>query len=94
MNRHELDAVSLTAGALFATVAVVTLLGQADLVDVQAKWLWPLVLIGLGLAGLIAALRPDRHHAQAMPPVADDTVVTESMTAEAVPADADDPARP
>ncbi len=92
MNRHELDAVSLTAGVLFATIAVVSLLGRADIVDVQAKWLWPLVLIGLGLAGLMAALRPDRPDpavAQPVAPVEPDPVVTEAVS----PSDAEGPDR-
>lgn len=99
MNRHELDAVSLTAGVLFATIAVVTLLGRAELVDVQAKWLWPMVLIGLGLAGLLAALRPDRdagpgRHEPPVPGTVDATsVVTEPVVTESVAsADADGPA--
>ena len=98
MNRHELDAVSLTAGALFAAIAVVTLLGGADIVDVQAKWLWPLVLIGLGLAGLMAALRPDRHDRRdwhepmANETIAADTAVVEPAVTETVAAaDADGP---
>ena len=27
----------------------------------RMRWLWPVLLIGLGLAGLMAALRPEGH---------------------------------
>ncbi|MBW8826460.1 MAG: hypothetical protein JF603_08935 [Acidobacteria bacterium] len=60
MTRHDLDPVSLVAGVVFTAIAAVSLLDHANVVDVQGKWVWPVLLIGLGLAGLVAALRPDR----------------------------------
>ena len=59
MKRHDLDPVSLVAGVLFAVVAVVSLLDYADLVSVNGRWVWPVLLIGLGLAGLLTSLRGD-----------------------------------
>lgn len=58
-ERHELDPIALLAGLAFASIAAVQLLDIADWLEVDQRWLWPALLIGLGLFGLIAALRPD-----------------------------------
>ncbi|MGH8892127.1 MAG: hypothetical protein ACRDWY_02280 [Actinomycetes bacterium] len=60
MKRHELDLVSLIAGAVFALVAVAHLVEAAGDADVDLTWLWPLLLVGLGVAGLAGAVRSGR----------------------------------
>ncbi len=61
MRKHELDLVSLVAGVLFIAIAAAYLVaGNADL-TVSARWLLPLALIGIGLAGLASPLRHRRR---------------------------------
>lgn len=62
MPRHDLDPLSLMAGILFVGVALLGLVGHGT--GTAAGWLWPALLIVVGLAGLLAArprtARPDR----------------------------------
>jgi hypothetical protein len=60
MKRHELDWVSLIAGAVFLLVAVTHLIGAAAGNDPDLRWLLPAMLVGIGLAGLTGALRSSR----------------------------------
>jgi hypothetical protein len=60
MKRHELDWVSLIAGAVFLLVAVTHLIGAAAGDDPDLRWLLPAMLVGIGLAGLTGALRSSR----------------------------------
>lgn len=60
MKRHDLDLLSLIAGAVFALVALTTLVGAANDESVDLGWLAPVVLVGLGIAGLAGALRSGR----------------------------------
>ena len=55
MNRHDFDVLSFTAGVAFVGLAVAFLTGGEDVVA-QARWLWPLLLLTLGAAGLVATL--------------------------------------
>jgi O-antigen/teichoic acid export membrane protein len=57
MKRHEIDLVSLIAGGVFLLVAVTHLVGAAAGDDPDLAWLLPVLLVGLGLAGLAGALR-------------------------------------
>jgi hypothetical protein len=53
-SRRIPDPGSLIAGVTFAGVGLIFLVGKVDLAD-RARWVWPIVLVGLG-AGLIAAV--------------------------------------
>ncbi|MDQ1375431.1 MAG: hypothetical protein QOJ09_2769 [Actinomycetota bacterium] len=55
MQRHDLDPLSLVSGVLFAGLGILFLLDEAGSVTVQPRWVWPLVLIALGVAGLLAS---------------------------------------
>ena len=57
MPRHDLDAVALVSGVAFTGLGLLALLGQGDLLG--ARWVCPLLLIAVGVAGLLAnRLRP------------------------------------
>jgi hypothetical protein len=53
-SRRIPDPGSLIAGITFAGVGLIFLVGKVDLAD-RARWVWPIVLVGLG-AGLLAAV--------------------------------------
>jgi hypothetical protein len=61
VQRHDLDALALVAGLLFAGLGVLFALDAGDALDVEARWIWPILLIGLGIGGLLASRpRSDR----------------------------------
>ena len=64
MRRHDLDLVSLITGAIFALVAGTHLVGAATGDSLDPLWLAPVLLIGLGIAGLAGALRGGRSDAE------------------------------
>ena len=62
MPRHDLDVLSLMAGVFFAGVALFGLLDQAS--GDAAGWIWPGLLIVVGVVGLLATRtthRSPRH---------------------------------
>lgn len=67
MRRHELDLFSLVAGLVFAAVALGHLLDVATDLDFNGRWIAPIVLVALGVAGLAGVLR-NRDDAQPVPP--------------------------
>ncbi len=81
MRRHDLDPVSLVFGVVFAVIGLVSLLDIADIVDIDGKWLWPGVLIVLGVIGLATALRPDPDVAAVGSDRADDLDADEAAEA-------------
>ena len=58
MSRHRFDVLSFVAGVLFAGRGVAFRATDGDVVE-GARWLWPLLLLALGAAGLASALRRD-----------------------------------
>lgn len=60
MQRHELDLVSLIAGLLAGTGAILYLLDLDGAIEVDARWLASLAFIGLGLVALATAVRAAR----------------------------------
>jgi hypothetical protein len=52
MRRHELDPVSLVFGFAFTAAGSLFLAGQIDQA-VRLRWLWPVLLLALGLAILL-----------------------------------------
>jgi hypothetical protein len=58
MKRHPFDTLSFTAGAIFVGLAIAFLVAGSDVVD-NAHWIWPALLVALGAAGLVSALRRD-----------------------------------
>lgn len=52
MLRHDLDPVALVAGVGFTGLGLVALLEHGELLG--ARWVFPLLLIAVGVAGLLA----------------------------------------
>ena len=57
MWRHERDAVSLMGGLLLVLLAAVFLVHDLTDIDVDGRWVAPVVLIAVGAAGLLSSLR-------------------------------------
>ena len=58
--RRAFDPVSLVLGLLLLAVPALYLVRDLGDVDVDPRWVGPVVLIGAGLAGLLAAVRGPR----------------------------------
>ena len=58
MKPHRFDPLSFVAGAAFLALGLAFLVAGADAVE-ASRWLWPVLLLGLGAAGLVSALRRD-----------------------------------
>ena len=68
MRRHDLDPVSLIAGVVFGLIALVHLVGAATGEAMDPRWIPPVLLVGLGVAGLAGALRSNRGTTQERDP--------------------------
>ncbi|MGH9189401.1 MAG: hypothetical protein ACRD0Q_05125 [Acidimicrobiales bacterium] len=55
MQRHDLDLVSLTAGVTFAGLGAAFLLDLTSGLTLQLRWVWPLLLIAIGVAVLLGS---------------------------------------
>jgi len=79
MRRHELDPVSLVFGFAFTSAGLLFLVGRLDQA-VRLRWLWPLLLLALGL-GVLLDLNARRPKAPVEP--ADEADTAEPEAAEA-----------
>jgi len=79
MRRHELDPVSLVFGFAFTSAGLLFLVGRLDQA-VRLRWLWPLLLLALGL-GVLLDLNARRPKAPVEP--ADEADTAEPLAAEA-----------
>jgi hypothetical protein len=70
MRRHELDPLSLVFGFAFTSAGLLFLAGRLDQA-VRLRWLWPILLLALGL-GVLLDLNTRRPKASAEPPAAPD----------------------
>jgi hypothetical protein len=98
MRRHELDPVSLTFGFAFSGLGLLFLLGRADQA-IRLRWIWPVLLLAVGVAILldVARTRPshDLDPAPETPPEPDpepdvDATLDRTDAREAAEMDADD----
>ena len=70
MRRHELDPVSLTFGFAFTGLGLLFLVGRADQA-LRLHWIWPILLLVLGV-GILADLARGRDTIEPVPvPVPD-----------------------
>ncbi|MGH9222237.1 MAG: hypothetical protein ACRD2W_00170 [Acidimicrobiales bacterium] len=53
MPSHDLDALSLIAGVAFGGSALVFLIDSGT--ALSGRWVWPILLIVIGVAGLLAS---------------------------------------
>jgi len=58
VRRQEPNPGALVAGALFIALGVLFLLDHAGSIDLDVRWIWPVLLIGLGVAGLVRSRIP------------------------------------
>jgi hypothetical protein len=65
MRRHELDPISLVFGFAFTAAGLLFLAGRLDQA-VRLRWLWPLLLLALGL-GVLLDLNARRPKGSAEP---------------------------
>jgi hypothetical protein len=56
MKRHEPDWTSLIAGVTFCAIALAYLGGEITHRSLELRWVVPMLLIGLGIAGLAGTL--------------------------------------
>jgi hypothetical protein len=57
VRRHDLDLTALIAGVVLLALGLYLALGGTEWVDLDLRWIAPLALLGLGGAGLFAAIR-------------------------------------
>ena len=63
MERHDLDPISLIFGLAFLAVAATGLIDDVDLSFVEARWIWPLLLISAGVLVLVSTVKPSQSAA-------------------------------
>lgn len=56
-DERPVDRTALVAGVLFVILGAVFGLDYATDVNVEVRFIWPLLLIGLGAAGLVSSAR-------------------------------------
>lgn len=56
MTRHAFDPVSFVAGVVFTAIAALYIVQTQTSFEVDARWVLPLMLIGLGVGGVVGAL--------------------------------------
>ena len=49
---------ALVAGGLFIVIGGLFLLDRASGINLDVRWIWPVLLIGLGVAGLVRSRSP------------------------------------
>lgn len=49
---------ALVAGGLFIVVGALFLLDRAGSLSLDVRWVWPFLMIGLGVAGLVRSRSP------------------------------------
>lgn len=60
MRRHELDVFSLVAGLVFLAVAAGHLADEAGGFDFDGRWVVPVAMVAIGIAGLASLAGKDR----------------------------------
>ena len=74
MRRHDLDLLSLVTGLVFVGIAFGHILDVGTDFDLDGRWIVPVVLVALGVAGLAGILRPNDDVGPAGPDAPDAAV--------------------
>jgi tellurite resistance protein TehA-like permease len=69
VKRHETDWTSLIAGVTFSAIAIAYLSSEIAHRTLEVRWVIPLLLIGLGVAGLASTVVRARRLAVRVEPV-------------------------
>jgi len=72
MERHDLDLLSLIFGIAFLGLASTGLFENVDFAPIQARWVWPAILIIAGVAVLLTSVRRPTGQVPADKPASDD----------------------
>ena len=56
--RRDPNPGALVAGGLFIVIGGLFLLDRASGINLDVRWIWPVLLIGLGVAGLVRSRSP------------------------------------
>jgi hypothetical protein len=56
--RRDPNPGALVAGLLFIVLGGLFLADRAGRIDLDIRWVWPVLLIGLGIAGLVRSRAP------------------------------------
>ena len=56
MKRHAFDPTSFLSGLVLGSIALAYLLAERGSWNVDGRWVLPVALIGLGIAGIVGAL--------------------------------------
>jgi hypothetical protein len=70
MKRHDPDWTSLIAGVTFCVISLAYLGGEVTHRSLELRWVVPMLLIGLGIAGLAGTLVRARRMSDAGAPTA------------------------
>ena len=92
MKRHEPDWTSLIAGVTFCAIALAYLGGEVTHRNLEVRWVVPMLLIGLGVAGLAGTLVRARRLSDAGAPVT--AMATAPMDSEDLSDDEPHPSSP
>jgi uncharacterized integral membrane protein len=65
MRRHDLDWVALIAGLVFTGIAAVYLVASLTDASVDGRFVWPVVLVALGAAGVATAVTANAREEKA-----------------------------
>jgi hypothetical protein len=79
MKRHEPDWTSLIAGITFCAIALAYLGGEVTHRSLELRWVVPMLLIGLGVAGLAGTLVRARRMSDAGAPTVANPVAATPM---------------
>lgn len=69
MKRHEPDWTSLISGVTFCAIALAYLGGDITHRTLELRWVLPIMLIGLGVAGLAGTLVRARRLSESAAPI-------------------------
>jgi len=68
VRRHPVDFYSLVTGLLFTGFAVAYIIGAYSEVRLDARYVLPLVLVGLGIIGLVGSMVAQRRSGRPVAP--------------------------